>query len=178
MFVQTSTKKTYFGSKKGYLFIILNKTGIVIGKVCFLAYICSIAMKFIKVHILFILLFTAFQLYADPPKRVIEQPSVKHKSPAHICIEDIPHLSDITITPNPTSVETKLEFTSLKVAKVEISLLNTIGKKYDHLTVNKEFGIGRHVVTIKTSDLPQGLYFIEIISNGSRTIQRLFVIAP
>jgi len=123
------------------------------------------------------LFFTANQLHADPPKRVIEQPSVKHKSPAHICIEDIPHLTDIIITPNPTSVDARLEFTSLKVAKVEISLLNTIGKKYEHITVNKEFGIGRHVVTLKTGDLPQGLYFIEIISNGSRTIQRLFVVA-
>lgn len=135
-------------------------------------------MKLKKIHILFGLLLTSSQLLlADPPKRVLEQPNIKHKAPAHVCIEDIPHLTDIIITPNPTSVDAKLEFTSLKVSKVEISLLNTIGKKYDYLTINKEFGIGRHVVTLKTGDLPQGLYFIEIISNGSRTIQRLFVVA-
>ena len=84
---------------------------------------------------------------------------------------------DISISPNPTRDDARLEFVTSKAGKVDIALLNTIGKKIEHFSFTKELISGRHVINLNTSELPQGLYFVEIVSNGARTVQRLFVLA-
>jgi plastocyanin len=85
--------------------------------------------------------------------------------------------SELSVSPNPTHGDAKLEFVSAKYGRVDVSILNTIGKKIDSVSFSKDFHAGKHTVNLNTSDLPQGLYFVEIVCNGIRTVQRLFVLA-
>jgi plastocyanin len=86
-------------------------------------------------------------------------------------------VSELSVSPNPTHGDAKLEFVTTKTGKVDVSVLNTIGKKIDSFSFSREFIAGKHTINLNTSDLPQGLYFVEIVSNGVRTVQRLFVLA-
>lgn len=86
-------------------------------------------------------------------------------------------VSELSVSPNPTHGDAKLEFVTSKYCRVEVSILNTIGKKIDSVSFSKDFNPGKHSVNLNTSELPQGLYFVEIVNNGIRTVQRLFVLA-
>ena len=107
--------------------------------------------------------------------------NISHVSAASLQNDEIgsaeKQISDISISPNPTRDDARLEFVTSKSGKVEIALLNTIGKKIEHFSFTKELISGRHIINLNTSELPQGLYFVEIVSNGARTVQRLFVLA-
>ncbi len=86
-------------------------------------------------------------------------------------------VSELSVSPNPTHGDAKLEFVTAKYCRVDVSILNTIGKKIDSVSFSKDFNPGKHSVNLNTSELPQGLYFVEIVNNGIRTVQRLFVLA-
>ena len=85
-------------------------------------------------------------------------------------------ISELSVSPNPTHGDAKLEFSTTKYGKVDVALLNTIGKKIESFSFSREYAAGKHSINLSTSDLPQGLYFVEIVSSGIRTVQRLFVI--
>ena len=126
--------------------------------------------------VIFLLYLSALGVFAQ--SKVV---NIAHVSVASLQNDEIgstdKQIFEITISPNPTRDDARLEFVTSKSGKVEIALLNTIGKKIEHFSFTKELISGRHVINLNTSELPQGLYFVEIVSNGARTVQRLFVLA-
>lgn len=86
-------------------------------------------------------------------------------------------ISEISVFPNPTHGDAKLEFSVVKAGKVEINLLNVIGKKIENVSSTEDLPVGKFVKNLNISDLPQGIYFVEIVSNGTKTVQRLLVLA-
>ena len=86
-------------------------------------------------------------------------------------------ISEISVFPNPTHGDAKLEFSVVKAGKVEINLLNVIGKKIENVSSTEDLPVGKFVKSLNISDLPQGIYFVEIVSNGTKTVQRLLVLA-
>jgi len=134
-------------------------------------------MKTKILHSAFLLGFFACNLAFAGVGHSQNNASKKHIAAPVACLEELPNIGDVIISPNPTSGDVKVEFNCIKNTKLEISLLNTIGKKLENFTTSKDYQAGKHIVTLKTSDLPQGLYFIEFMANGSRYVQRLFVLA-
>lgn len=126
--------------------------------------------------VIFLLYLSALGVFAQ--SKVV---NIAHVSVAGLQNDEIgatdKQILDISISPNPTRDDARLEFVTSKAGKVDIALLNTIGKKIEHFSFTKELISGRHVINLNTSELPQGLYFVEIVSNGARTVQRLFVLA-
>ncbi|MBL7771905.1 MAG: zinc-dependent metalloprotease [Chitinophagaceae bacterium] len=77
---------------------------------------------------------------------------------------------DISLYPNPTSNELKMNFNMAKDGNLDILIFDVNGKMYHHelLSVQK----GNQYKAIATDQLPQGVYFIKLQHNKGTEIKR------
>lgn len=66
---------------------------------------------------------------------------------------------EVFVYPNPTYNELKIESNSSLIS--EISLMNSMGQ-----IVFADISVQKHYLTIHTSDLPSGIYLLNIVANG------------
>lgn len=79
--------------------------------------------------------------------------------------------ADVRIMPNPVNNQMTLEFTMLKDADANISIVNALGQKVQNVTTGSFNGI--NTMEINTSELASGVYFLNITTtDGTTTAQR------
>ncbi len=86
-------------------------------------------------------------------------------------IADSPYINELYVNPNPVSNEATLTFPSA-VLNPEISVLNTLGTEMLNAKLQGEYNF----VTINTSDLPNGVYFLKVIADGKIYQTKLVII--
>ncbi|GAB1431221.1 hypothetical protein MASR2M18_20560 [Ignavibacteria bacterium] len=70
--------------------------------------------------------------------------------------------------PNPTSYSVTISFSTKKSEHITISVFNQLGQKAALLT-DADYYPGEHIVTYDMDNLPYGVYWYQIVSNGNQT---------
>ena len=59
--------------------------------------------------------------------------------------------------------------------RVQVQLLDGIGRTMPALVLNVEQGVGSHTVEVATTNLTVGLYTLRIVSDGVSTYRKLLI---
>jgi hypothetical protein len=78
----------------------------------------------------------------------------------------------VKIYPNPFTDNLTIEFSMINKEDVEVSLLDATGKSVKVIT-NRQFQQVKNTTSLDMTDLPAGLYFIQLKTNNSLTTQKL-----
>lgn len=81
--------------------------------------------------------------------------------------------NQLTIYPNPSSSEAKVEFTLDKISTAEIQIINLQGMLVSSALIN-DTKLGSNIVTLNTSNVAAGSYIVRIIANNN-TYQHPFI---
>ena len=76
--------------------------------------------------------------------------------------------------PNPVTGETEIPFYITESGLVNISLYDTNGK-YIRELINAEFPKGENSISVHLNELPQGIYFYQMKSNGFKQTKKLII---
>jgi hypothetical protein len=88
-------------------------------------------------------------------------------------VQEVEFLKEVVIAPNPTlEGNTMLRFNADKNESVNISVSNIQGKIVQWID-NQLISVGENTVLLSTENLPNGLYFVNIQSNGRVISKRL-----
>lgn len=78
------------------------------------------------------------------------------------------------VAPNPAIDEATISFELIESAETIVSIYNVQGQVISTV-VNDELAAGTHTVEIEVSDIPSGVYFIQLVTGDTLAIQRLIV---
>ena len=85
-------------------------------------------------------------------------------------------LSSFNIFPNPASDRVKLGFTLTENKKVELSLFNSLGEKIQE-NQSTEGVQGANALELDVANLPKGIYFAQIILDGTVAATKRFIVS-
>lgn len=80
----------------------------------------------------------------------------------------------ISIYPNPTSDDINFEYNFDKVATATVRVIDLLGRT----VITKDYGtqnVGNSKFTINVADLPNGLYTLEMVTDGKRAVSKFNV---
>ncbi|MEX1187617.1 MAG: T9SS type A sorting domain-containing protein [Bacteroidia bacterium] len=83
-------------------------------------------------------------------------------------------VSDLALLPNPTNEATTLRFKLEEAADVTISVLNMLGQEVALISSQKA-APGVHNVNLGTSELPSGIYLVNVEAGAKRSTTKLIV---
>jgi hypothetical protein len=83
--------------------------------------------------------------------------------------------SDLNVYPNPSSGVSTISFSLGKTEMVSLRVYNSIGQEVSTLMNSKELTPGGHLITVNSSELGKGFYFIRLDA-GSRSQTTKFVV--
>jgi len=89
-------------------------------------------------------------------------------------VGQLSYMEHLSVYPNPTTGKFTVEFTSNRVIKdFKISVSNVTGQE----VLRKEYSntSGQFSTDFDMSDAPRGVYFLELMADGERRIQKLIV---
>jgi len=91
-------------------------------------------------------------------------------------IHDVASKDEITvsISPNPTELNTTLSFGHNKSETISIELYDVLGNRRIMLA-DGIYESGVHTIPIDTKDLPQGSYFVRLQTSGQVVTKKLIV---
>jgi len=75
-------------------------------------------------------------------------------------------VTDFQASPNPTQGETTFQYNLETAANVNLSVFNMNGKLVDQI-VSENQAAGAHQATWIANDLPNGIYFYNMLINGA-----------
>jgi hypothetical protein len=82
--------------------------------------------------------------------------------------------SDVILYPNPTSDEAIISFPSEKNEKLKITILDVQGKKLSESVV-KDIMKGENLVTLNTSEIKNGIYFVQLTAGDTTQVIKMAV---
>ncbi|MCL2039485.1 MAG: InlB B-repeat-containing protein [Bacteroidetes bacterium] len=80
----------------------------------------------------------------------------------------------LSVTPNPTSEEFKISLDIVKTANIHIILLDLSGREVLYICDNN-VSAGTFTKTIKTDNLPKGIYFLRLSVEGNIIVKKIVV---
>jgi hypothetical protein len=94
----------------------------------------------------------------------------------YIGIAELNTATEFSVFPNPASSDLVIQFTLSSSSKIRISILNTIGQTVGVVT-KEHFGEGRKMVTVNLNEMniAPGIYFVNLESNGVRSVKKIIV---
>ncbi len=93
----------------------------------------------------------------------------------NVGISESPASKDqISVYPNPASDYFTLELFSTDIRTIEIEIFNVIGSLVKK--IDQKLSIGINQLTIPTTDLPSGAYFVSVQGNKGRVVSKLSVV--
>ena len=84
-------------------------------------------------------------------------------------------LSSVVVYPNPATQNTTISFTLVENNKVSISVYDVLGNLVSLVSQNNDFAKGNNKVSINTSSLSSGIYYISLEANGSKETKKLVI---
>jgi hypothetical protein len=80
-----------------------------------------------------------------------------------------------SVYPNPTSDIVNISFDLLQSNQVSVQILDITGKLVKE-TESRQFNTGANKIELGTSELPQGMYFVQILTPESTLSTRLVIV--
>lgn len=80
----------------------------------------------------------------------------------------------LSLFPNPTQGETFIKYSLKENSHVFISICDALGKDVLYV-MNEKQNVGEHQFTINSDQLSNGIYFVKMIVNGEKQMQKLIV---
>ena len=84
-------------------------------------------------------------------------------------------VSQLNIFPNPTSANATINFTLAEAMQLRVDVVNTLGQKVQTIAV-EQFAAGRHSFDLNTTNLTNGLYYLNVRS-ADKQITRKFAVS-
>jgi hypothetical protein len=104
-------------------------------------------------------------LFVDGMKRNVPMNSIR---------KFVPEVSLLRLFPNPASNHLVVLYTAESKGLVQVDLYNSAGQKVKEIA-NMEVPAGKYSGNADISDLPNGIYFCELRSNGKRSTERVVI---
>jgi hypothetical protein len=82
--------------------------------------------------------------------------------------------NSISLLPNPSGDQSKINFTLTGNSKVEINIYDMTGQLVK-VIADEEMPAGDHSVIMETGSIPSGVYFVSLVSGESSVTRRLTV---
>ena len=89
-------------------------------------------------------------------------------------IKELTNNVGLAIYPNPATAQTSISFSLKEEAKVSVSIVDVTGKSV-YANELGSIANGAHKVNVNTDTLSNGVYMVNVISNGSVSTQKLVV---
>ncbi|MEO8150180.1 MAG: T9SS type A sorting domain-containing protein, partial [Bacteroidia bacterium] len=86
---------------------------------------------------------------------------------------DVEHTGDVSLYPNPANDQLTVSLTSDANQTSHISIIDMLG--HTALSTESELSEGDNKVEIDLTTLQNGVYFVQVICNGDKTMQKLVV---
>jgi hypothetical protein len=86
----------------------------------------------------------------------------------NVSIEAHEMLQSFRAYPNPTQDQLRVDYTLLKAAKVNIVLTNMLGQQVLRQDMEQQYA-GQQSTKLDLQNLPQGMYFVQILTDGQLT---------
>ncbi|MFT6716101.1 MAG: hypothetical protein ACJA0Q_000730 [Saprospiraceae bacterium] len=83
--------------------------------------------------------------------------------------------NETTLSPNPSTGQTTLSFSLKTPSLLSINIINLSGKNVVQLNDNTLFGSGSHQVSISTTNLNAGIYYVKIQGENYNEVMKLVV---
>jgi hypothetical protein len=96
--------------------------------------------------------------------------------PVTVTIEAERVLSLQATGPNPVRQSTQFAFTVQQSGRAEVTLYNVLGQRVRTLYAEEASAGQRHAVTVETTDLPSGTYFVRLAAPSGTRTQRIVVV--
>lgn len=85
------------------------------------------------------------------------------------------NLPDIVIYPNPSKNHFKVEFEATSTFDIGFEVFNVVGERI-LATLPNSYPTGKNQVQINSQGLESGMYILQMVENGNRTISRKFFV--
>lgn len=115
-----------------------------------------------------------FQLISGPSGNHLYLDEINISTEKYNSIEEVLEANSLNLFPNPTSGLVTLSYQLSSPAPVSISVLNMLGKEVLTRTDGTQ-GAGSHEVSLNTSDLAGGVYFVTFTAGEQQVTQKLVV---
>lgn len=84
-------------------------------------------------------------------------------------------LTGLSIYPNPTNGKFTIKYDLLKKSDVRLNIFDVNGSLVKELVnINAQYE-GKYKIPVNLSDLPNGIYIVNLINNGERTTERIVI---
>jgi hypothetical protein len=87
--------------------------------------------------------------------------------------EENASFSTVAAYPNPANEQLNINVHMIKTDNVNITLFNSIGQSV--MTENRNLGTGDNLVQLNTSNLPAGVYFVNVTADGQTSTSKIVI---
>lgn len=84
-------------------------------------------------------------------------------------------INSFVVYPNPATTSTFLSFSIAEKNKVSVNVYDVLGNLVSNLSQSNEFEKGSNTISLNTSDLASGIYYITLDMNGSKETKKLVI---
>lgn len=89
-------------------------------------------------------------------------------------VNELTEVSNLTIFPNPTDANATMNFTLAESMFLNVDVINTLGQRVQRVSA-QQFAAGQHTIELNTSELPNGLYYINVSSADKQLTYKVAV---
>ena len=91
-----------------------------------------------------------------------------------VAIDEIEAISSLDIFPNPATSNVSVAFNATAIEPLTVTLINVVGKLASNKVV-QDLSLGQNLINLDVSDLPSGIYNLELQMNGQKTTRKIVV---
>lgn len=84
-------------------------------------------------------------------------------------------LNSFVLYPNPATSNTSISFNIVEKNKVSVMVYDVLGNVVSEISQTNDFEKGNHTISLNTSDLAGGIYYISLQVNGSKETKKLII---
>jgi hypothetical protein len=85
------------------------------------------------------------------------------------------NLKSFVIYPNPANQSTSISFNIIEKNKVTTNVYDVLGNVVSTLSQSNDFEKGNNTISLNTSNLASGIYYISLDMNGSKETKKLII---
>ncbi len=104
-------------------------------------------------------------IYFDFNPAIITNTTLNTVALGTVGVNELSNITKISVAPNPVGDITRITLQSNETGKVSIQVLDMLAQvvKIEEKMINK----GKNVINLDTQSLPEGMYLLNLVSNGS-----------
>jgi hypothetical protein len=84
-------------------------------------------------------------------------------------------INSFVLYPNPATANTTISFSIAKKNKVSVTVYDVLGNVVTSLSQSNDFEKGNNTISLNTSNLASGIYYISLDINGAKETKKLII---